>query len=123
MVPTKHKGAHSELVATAWLIEQGYEVFRNVSQHGAVDLIYRDPASGALTPVDVTTGSVHTRQDGSRCVYFAKNKLGKGPRVLVVTDGQCAWAEQPPPARPRPWLTPLPHPAGCVDSRPLAVRS
>ena len=31
-LPLKHKGAHAELVATAWLLEQGYEVFRNVSQ-------------------------------------------------------------------------------------------
>lgn len=35
----KHKGAHSELVACAWLLRRGYEVFRNVSQHGRYDMI------------------------------------------------------------------------------------
>jgi len=35
----KHMGARSELIACAWLIEQGYEVFRNVSQHGLADVI------------------------------------------------------------------------------------
>lgn len=35
----KHRGAHAEIMAVAWLLEQGYDVFRNVSQHGEVDLI------------------------------------------------------------------------------------
>jgi len=35
----KHKGAHCELVATAWLLKEGYEVFRNVSQHGIIDVV------------------------------------------------------------------------------------
>jgi len=35
----KHKGAHSELVACAWLLARDYEVYRNVSQHGLIDLV------------------------------------------------------------------------------------
>ena len=35
----KHKGALSELRACAWLLDQGYEVFRNVSDHGLVDIV------------------------------------------------------------------------------------
>ena len=35
----KHKGSHAELKAAAWLLEQGYEVFKNVSPHGEIDLI------------------------------------------------------------------------------------
>jgi hypothetical protein len=35
----KHKGAYSELTACAWLLRQGYEVFRNISQHGRADVI------------------------------------------------------------------------------------
>lgn len=35
----KHKGAHSEMMASAYLLGLGYEVYRNVSQHGAIDLI------------------------------------------------------------------------------------
>jgi hypothetical protein len=39
MLPTKHKGAYTELVAATWLLSQGYEVFRNVSPHGGIDII------------------------------------------------------------------------------------
>jgi len=35
----KHKGARSEFVAVAWLLSLGYEVFKNVSFHGDVDII------------------------------------------------------------------------------------
>ena len=35
----KHIGASSQLRAELWLLEQGYEVFRNVSAHGPIDII------------------------------------------------------------------------------------
>lgn len=35
----KHRGAHAELKAAAWLLEQGFDVFRNVSPHGDTDLV------------------------------------------------------------------------------------
>ncbi len=35
----KHLGARSEMIAVSWLLKLGYEVFRNVSQHGPIDLI------------------------------------------------------------------------------------
>ena len=35
----KHRGALSQLQAEAWLLEQGYEVFRNVSIHGPIDIV------------------------------------------------------------------------------------
>lgn len=35
----KHRGSHSQLRAELWLLEQGYEVFRNVSAHGPIDLV------------------------------------------------------------------------------------
>lgn len=54
-VPRKHKGALSELRASAWLLEQGYEVFRNVSAHGPIDIIARHPETGELLLLDVKT--------------------------------------------------------------------
>ncbi len=33
------KGAIGELIATIWLLKQGYEVYRNVSASGKFDLI------------------------------------------------------------------------------------
>lgn len=35
----KHKGSYAELRAAAWLLDQGYDVFRNVSQHGKIDIV------------------------------------------------------------------------------------
>ena len=37
--PGKHMGARSELIACVWLLNRGYEVFRNVSAHGPIDVI------------------------------------------------------------------------------------
>ena len=51
----KHKGAASELIATAWLLKQGYEVFRNVSQHGKIDLIAIHPETDEIKSIDVKT--------------------------------------------------------------------
>ncbi len=38
-VGAKHRGAWAETVACAWLLQQGYEVFRNISPSGAIDLV------------------------------------------------------------------------------------
>jgi len=35
----KHRGACHEALAAAWLLKQGYDVFRNVSAHGLVDIM------------------------------------------------------------------------------------
>lgn len=53
--PKKHRGAVSELKASAWLLEKGYEVFRNVSPFGPVDIIAMDPNTQDIIFVDVKT--------------------------------------------------------------------
>lgn len=35
----QHKGASSEMLAACWLLSKGYDVFRNVSPAGAIDII------------------------------------------------------------------------------------
>ena len=47
----KHRGAESELRACAWLLKQGYEVFRNVSSHGIIDIVA--VKQGIATYIDV----------------------------------------------------------------------
>jgi hypothetical protein len=74
------------------LIEQGFEVFRNVSQHGDFDLVMRDPSTGTLTPVDVTTGSYYVKRDGSKRLSFPGAKLNKPGRILVVVGEEVLWA-------------------------------
>jgi hypothetical protein len=52
---TKHQGSLSELTACAWLLRQGYEVFRNVSTHGYVNVIAFDPKSRLTLMLDIKT--------------------------------------------------------------------
>lgn len=42
-VNSKHLGALSEIMACEWLLRQGYEVFRNISQHGLADYVAWKP--------------------------------------------------------------------------------
>lgn len=41
--------------ACAWLLEEGFEVFRNVSAHGKVDVIALDPETFKVLFIDVKT--------------------------------------------------------------------
>ncbi len=39
VVVRKHRGAHAEMMACCFLLENGYEVFRNVSGVGIIDIV------------------------------------------------------------------------------------
>jgi Holliday junction resolvase-like predicted endonuclease len=83
----KHLGAANELIATVWLLQQGYEVFRNVSQHGIADLIVlKDGYTGLI---DVK--SCDYRDDGSTGIRrLSKEQVDKGVWLLsVFPDGKC----------------------------------
>lgn len=80
----KHLGAFAEIKATAWLLEQGYEVFANVSQHGDVDLIALNPDTLEVELFDVTTGRYYIRKDGTKGLSFAFDKLNKIPEIKVL---------------------------------------
>lgn len=51
VVERKHLGSYAEMLAAAWLLERGYEVFRNVSDRGPIDLVV--VKDGQTTFVDV----------------------------------------------------------------------
>jgi hypothetical protein len=75
----KHIGAHSELAACAWLLRNGYEVYRNVSPHGLVDVIATK--DGKIYKFDVTTGITKK---------VSKGQAAEGVLVLVVLNsGDC----------------------------------
>ena len=78
----KHKGATSELIATVWLLKKGYEVFRNVSQHGAVDIIARDSETGKIIFIDVT--SLHKRKTPNEETYHCKKSKFSNIKILAV---------------------------------------
>lgn len=57
----KHKGAHSEMVACAWLLSNGYEVFRNVSPVGLSDVIAQK--GGQILLLDVKSGNTQLSRE------------------------------------------------------------
>lgn len=76
--PGKHKGAHSELIACAWLLAEGYEVFRNISPYGLADIIaWKD---GKMLLLDVKSTVAH----------LSPEQLAVGVVPLVVSaSGRC----------------------------------
>jgi len=89
----KHKGSLAELLACAWLLKQGYEVFRNVSQHGKADLIVWR-GNGLPQLVEVRTAVIRPRVDGKSCsVARASKSCHPDVRFLyVLTDtGECGF--------------------------------
>ncbi len=84
----KHLGAKNELVATVWLLENGYEVFRNVSQHGMVDLV-------AMKAGDITLLDVKKLNRGT-CTRLSQEQVDAGVKLLAVyEDDGCEIIEAP----------------------------
>lgn len=91
------KGAVNEHIATAWLLKEGYDVFRNVSPRGRADLVVRDWEKEEWISVDVKSEQFDLRgtnamNDGQRSV--AREYSASNIRYLVVMDdGVCRWYE------------------------------
>lgn len=84
----KHKGAHSELIACAFLLAAGYEVFRNVSQHGSADVVaFKD---GEMFKFDIKTVS-GTYHDGSPVTQgLSPEQIKENVKAVhVLPSGQC----------------------------------
>ena len=95
----KHRGAISELRATTFLLEQGFEVFRNISQHGSIDIIAISK-DGTLLKIDVKTASskTYTRViDGQIIEDFSFLPLSKAQisagiiPLYIMPDGSVRW--------------------------------
>ncbi len=75
----KHRGAFSELTACAWLLSQGYEVYRNVSAFGIIDLI-------AIRGAEILRLDVKTMGGGS----LSEEQIQAGVQTILVSqDGIC----------------------------------
>lgn len=87
-------GTLAELAACNWLIEQGYEVFRNVCSTGPFDIVAVKP--GETLYIDVKTAS--PRLDFG-VVSLGSSKFSKSAdrfpelnkRLLYYYKGQLAW--------------------------------
>ena len=65
---TNRLGDIAENLAAGWLMDQGYEVFKNAGCSGPADLLIWDLNSGEVTKVDVKRT---TEQNGN--IYYQKN--------------------------------------------------
>ena len=90
-IEPKHRGAVNELRATAWLIGLGYDVCRNVSQHGPVDLVAIRGDEVMLIDVKAT----QLRRDGTTRLYRRRTPLQEwlDVRILLVSEDSVFWAE------------------------------
>lgn len=89
------RGAHSELVACAWLMKLGYEVYRSVSQSSEYDLCIR--RRGSEEPpevVDVTTGRHFVHADGTAHIRVVHKKHLKRRVLVVLAGGECVWLDE-----------------------------
>lgn len=92
-VREKLRGGYAELVACAWLLEQGYEVFRNVCDRGEIDVIAIGHGKTFLVDVKsanvAQTGSLRFQASGGR---LTEEQIARGIVALYVSpDGVCAW--------------------------------
>lgn len=75
----KHLGARSELLACVWLSSQGYEVFRNISPYGAIDLLAMK--DGKILSLDVKP---------ARTTRLKPHQIAAGVLPIYVgTNGSC----------------------------------
>lgn len=99
-VAPRHLGSWSEIIASAWLLELGYEVFRNVSDKGPIDLIAIK--NNEVTFVDVKSIQVKMKVGKqtfgkARAPGATKNRLKAGQRefgivpLFVSPDGICSF--------------------------------
>jgi hypothetical protein len=80
---TASTGAISELFVASELLKEGFQVYRNVAATGCPDLIGIRP-DGRMVRIEVKTGTMSTRMDGSKGpVYFSMRK-GEKERFDVI---------------------------------------
>lgn len=80
----KHRGAHSELLACAWLVARGCEVFRNLSPHGIVDIVVL--WRGRLIAFDAKTTAEYMTKDGLQVAFprATEEQAANGVQIIYV---------------------------------------
>ena len=92
---TGNKGALNELIASTWLLKQGYHVFRNLSAYGPVDLVAMKDDKVLL--IDVKAGFIYKGK--KHPTRLTKKQLALNIKVInVYSDSSCVMDENPPTA-------------------------
>lgn len=92
-----HAGAWAEMMACAWLLKKGYEVFRNVAPSGPADLVIM--ARGHSQLLDVKLCRVLFGRDGQPRINLSNQltdrQISLGvTQFFVTTDGVCGFDAQ-----------------------------
>jgi hypothetical protein len=82
-------GACSELSVAVDLLACGFEVYRNVSNHGSLDLIAVGPA-GEILRIEVTTGQILMTGNHTGFNSHAKTR-GRWTHLAIVTRDGIKW--------------------------------
>lgn len=82
-----HVGAYTELIAAAWLMKQGYEVFRNLSPVGPVDLV--GIKDGQTEYFDVKVSYRNGDDQNIHAKLNDKQKALGVKCICVFEDGTC----------------------------------
>lgn len=94
MIERKHTGARNEMIACAFLLCEGYEVFRNVSPHGIIDVI--GMRGGLVTYFDVKGISDSSSKSPLSNDMLSQEQILAGvKRLNVFPDGSCSIVENP----------------------------
>jgi len=93
------EGDIAELQAATWLMKQGYDVFRNQSCVGPVDMIAMCPETGEVILVEVKKATIGPERRARGVMkprparYLTKKQKGMGVRLLCIYDGEVYWHE------------------------------
>lgn len=84
MMDRKHRGTRAELLAITFLLKEGYEVFRNVSPHGLIDIVAIK--GGVSAHFDVKTAQI-TPDGGKRLTArLSLGQVSTGVKCINVYD-------------------------------------
>lgn len=111
------KGAMNEYIAMAWLMSQGYDVFRNASPVGRADLVATKWSDKKWIPIDVKSEEydpdcINSFSEMALKQHRQKRHYeGSGVKYLIVNnDGTCNWYGEnklkPLPESDKYWLDP-----------------
>ena len=87
----KRKGDISEMELCHFLLKEGFEVFKNISCTGLIDIITFNNETNEITLYDSKTILVSTRKDGTRRIYAGKTTAKQkevGIKVAALYEGK-----------------------------------
>ncbi len=91
---TSKKGAVAEYMAANWLLSKGYEVFKNLTPTGKVDIIAWKGEEMHLIDVALCSRSKRTGGYSDNKKGVAESNAHLGIKILCVLDtGDCVWRD------------------------------